>query len=292
MAPISNPIIQNMFYTSLLFLAIAGYLVATAMIAKKIGSQTKSAPNEQTANTSINSVFIIAVVSLLAHLVYALEISQIDNSINFSLSSMTCLVSLVLTFVFVIGSLTMPIRTLGVMVFPLTAISLIFSYLWGNSVSNINPVDNSLSIAFISHIFISILSYCFITIAAIQSLLYVYQERLIKKRTASTMLLTLPPLQTMELLLFRLVMVGFVLLTLTLFSGAFFSKAIFDQAFTLNHHTLLAILSWLVLGVLIFKRLKTGLRGSQAVKWTIAGFLLMQLGYFGTKIVSESLNIQ
>lgn len=281
-----------MVNTLLLFLSIVGYSVATVLIAKKISSQTNQSSQITVDSTTINSVFIIACASIVAHLLYAIGMGKIGSSINFSLSSMTCLVSLVMTVVFLMGSLTMPIRTLGILVFPLTAISLVFSYLWGAGVSNVNPMVGNHGAAFISHIFISILSYCFITIAAIQALLYVYQERLIKNRTASAMLLTLPPLQTMELLLFRLVTVGFCLLTLTLFSGMLFSQEIFGQTFMLSHHTLLAILSWLVLGTLLFKRYKTGLRGSQAVKWTIAGFLLMQLGYFGTKIVTETLNIQ
>ncbi|MBX2849336.1 MAG: cytochrome c biogenesis protein CcsA [Acidiferrobacterales bacterium] len=292
MASIWTPIIHNMFYTALLLLAIIGYLAATALIAKKIKSQTDPAPVENVKSTSINSVFVIATISVIAHLAYAFEISKVGSSINFSLSSMACLVSLVMTIVFLLGSLKMPIRTLGVLVFPLTAISLIFSFFWGNTVSNQNPLAGGIGLAFASHIFIAILAYCFIAIAAIQSLLYVYQERLIKKRTSSAMLLTLPPLQTMETLLFRLVLVGFILLSFTLLTGTFFSQQIFGQAFAFNHHTLLSILSWVVLGILLIKRYKSGLRGSQAVKWTIAGFLLMQLGYFGTKIVSESLNIQ
>ena len=281
-----------MVNTLLLTLSIVGYLVATVLIAKNISSQTAETTENSSNGTAINSVFIIAIISVLAHLFYSIGMDKIGSSINFSLSSMTCLVSLVMTLIFLMGSLTMPIRTLGILDFPLTAISLVFSYLWGAGVSNINPMIGSQGTAFTIHIFVSILSYCFITIAAIQALLYVYQEQLIKKRTASTMLLALPPLQTMELLLFRLVTIGFCLLTLTLFSGVLFSQEIFGQAFKLSHHSLLAVLSWLVLGFLLFKRYKTGLRGSQAVKWTIAGFLLMQLGYFGTKIVTESLNIQ
>jgi len=101
--------------------------------------------------------------------------------------------------------------------------------------------------------------------------------------------MALPPLQTMEQLLFRLVGVGFVLLSLTLISGALFSQEIFGQAFTFKHHTILALMGWVVFAILLFKRMTTGIRGSQAVIWTISGFLLIKLGYFGTKIISQSL---
>jgi len=148
------------------------------------------------------------------------------------------------------------------------------------------------SIAFNAHILISLSAYALLAIASIQALLYVYQERQIKKRMQATMLIALPPLQTMEMLLFRLVAYGFVFLSLALISGVIFSKEIFGHAFVFKHHTILAVLGWLVFAILLYKRYQHGLRGSQAVAWTIVGFLLIQLGYFGTKIVSESLALQ
>lgn len=106
------------------------------------------------------------------------------------------------------------------------------------------------------------------------------------------MLMALPPLQTMEQLLFRLIWTGFILLTLTLLSGAVFSNEIFGKPFEFKHHTILASLGWLVFAILLIKRMSQGLRGSQAVYWTVGGFVLIQLGYFGTKFVSESLAVQ
>lgn len=281
-----------MLYLSLLILAVLGYLVSASLIAKTINAGNSDTRDINNQDTSLDKVFVVACSAVIAHFLYAVNISIFDGHINFSLSSMACLISLILVIVFLLGSLAMPIRKLGILVFPLTAISLAFSYLWGSGVSSSNLNLNSQSTAFVTHILISILAYCLISIAAVQALLYVYQERLLKSRAASTMLLTLPPLQTMEQLLFRLVVVGFILLSLTLFSGVLFSQEIFGQPFALKHHTIFAVLSWIVFATLLFKRCKSGLRGSQAVVWTLIGFILMQIGYFGTKIVTESLNIQ
>jgi len=199
---------------------------------------------------------------------------------------MVVLVSGIIVLLYMLGSLAMPIRRLGILVFPLTIASLLFSQAWQSHTLTLSDR----STAFSAHILISILAYSLISIAAIQALLYAYQDKQIKNRTNPAMLMALPPLQTMEQLLFRLVGMGFVLLTLTLLSGALFSQQLFGQAFEFKHHTILASLGWLVFAVLLFLRLKNGLRGSQAVTWTVAGFLLIQLGYFGTKMVSESLS--
>lgn len=270
----------------LIYLAIGLYAIATALIAVHL----KSANLDETQNKApkVSLALAIAFAGVAAHGAYAWNISVINQTLNLGLSSMLVLVSGSLTVIFLIGGLLMPIRRLGVLVFPLTIVSLVFALAWGNSVT----ISDNTSLAFNAHILISLLAYSLLTIATVQALLYVYQERQIKQRTTPAMLLALPPLQTMEQLLFRLIGFGFVLLTLTLVSGAIFSQEIFGYAFTFKHHTILAILGWLVFAVLLFKRIKHGLRGSQAVIWTVAGFLLIQLGYFGTKIVSESLALQ
>lgn len=274
----SNPFI--------IYFAIGLYAVATALIAVHLKSTTLDEAQNKASKVSLAQ--LIAFGGLVAHGIYAWHISLVGHTLNFGLSSMLVLVSGLIATIFVIGGVLMPIRRLGVLVFPLTILSLIFALIWDDSVT---ILDNT-GIAFNAHILVSLLAYSLLTLATVQALLYVYQERQIKQRTTPAMLLALPPLQTMEILLFRLIACGFILLTLTLVSGAIFSQEIFGHPFTFKHHTILALLGWLVFAVLLFKRVKHGLRGSQAVIWTVAGFLLIQLGYFGTKIVSESLSLQ
>jgi ABC-type uncharacterized transport system permease subunit len=201
---------------------------------------------------------------------------------------MAVLVSAIVVLLFLLGGLFMPIRRLGILVFPMTIISLVFAYFWGHQSANTLPQGTLLN----AHILLSIVAYALLAIASVQALLYVYQERLLKKRIQPSMLIALPPLQTMEALLFRLVGAGFALLTLTLLSGILFSQQIFGHPFIFKHHTVLAILGWLAFAFVLYKRVTRGFRGSQAVAWTIGGFLLIQLGYFGTKIVSEILTVQ
>ena len=273
-----------MLYTLSLFLAIFGYLLATVLITTTVSP--KSEQHSADPVRAFRFAFWVAALAAAAHILYVTGVSQFNGVINFSLSSMTALVSAMLVSIFLLGCLAMPIGRLGILVFPLAFASLIFSRFWPSEADYLHQYGG----AFTAHILIALLAYSLLAIATIQALLYVYQERQIKNHTTPAMLAALPPLQTMEILLFRLVGAGFILLTLTLLSGAVFSQQIFGKPFEFKHHTVLAILGWLVFAVLLFKRHQHGLRGSRAVIWTVIGFLLIQLGYFGTKIVSESLN--
>jgi ABC-type uncharacterized transport system permease subunit len=276
-----------MLNSALLFSSIIGYCLATWMIFNNL-HRAQGAQQDSTGNDGFfNIAFIVAISSVAAHIIYALKTGIANNSIDFSLSSMAVIDSAILVSIYLLGCLTMPIRRLGILVFPLSALSLMFSYVWHSDANYLNA-----SGAFAAHVLVSILAYSLLTIAAIHALLYAYQERQLKKRLAPTMLLALPPLQTMEMLLFRLVGAGFVLLSLTLISGAFFSQQIFGQPFEFKHHTILALLGWLVFATLLYKRYRHGLRGSHAVFWTLGGFALIQLGYFGTKIITESISLQ
>lgn len=266
--------------TALLIISVISYCLATVLVFMFIRSVSKQQPPVILLNVASGAAFF----ALICHVIYAYSNSQLDGMLNVSLSSMLILVSAILSFIYLLGTLFMTIRRLGVLVYPLIIFCLAVSYFWQSS-DSARHVNTELSI----HILVSLAAYSLLTIATIQALLYVYQERQIKRRTQPAMLMALPPLQTMEALLFRMLGVGFILLTLTLLSGALFSQQLFGYAFEFKHHTILAILGWAVFGSLLYKRVNHGLRGSQAVIWTVAGFVLIQLGYFGTKLVDEIL---
>jgi len=243
---------------SLLALSVLCYCLATGLVVGFI----RSASDKQQPLHLLNKAIIVACVALACHLIYAYQNSQQDGMLNVSLSSMLILVSAILALIYQIGCMFMPIRRLGVLVYPLIVSCLAGSYFWQSN-DSIEHVSTKLISAKLSiHVLISLSAYSLLTIATVQALLYVYQERQFKNRTKP----------------------------LTLLSGAIFSQLLFGHAFEFKHHTILAILGWMVFGTLLFKRVKHGLRGSQAVAWTIAGFVLIQLGYFGTKFVAESLS--
>jgi ABC-type uncharacterized transport system permease subunit len=50
---------------------------------------------------------------------------------------------------------------------------------------------------------------------------------------------------------------------------------------------LLACLAWIVFSVLLWGRNRLGWRGHKAIRWTLAGFCLLMLAYFGSKLVRE-----
>jgi ABC-type uncharacterized transport system permease subunit len=97
------------------------------------------------------------------------------------------------------------------------------------------------------------------------------------------------PLLTQERMVFRLVKVGFVLLTLTLVFGFFFESWLYGhkQAFKLDHKTIFSVLSWLTFAGLLLGRARFGWRGKRAIRVLYTGSGLLLLAYVGSRFVLE-----
>jgi ABC-type uncharacterized transport system permease subunit len=139
------------------------------------------------------------------------------------------------------------------------------------------------------HLAMAFAAYSLFTIAALHAGLIALAEKHLHRAVPPTLVSGLPPLLTMEKLLFRMIQAGFLLLTLTLITGVFFSEEIFGKPVTLNHKTVFGIASWFIFGGLLLGRQVYGWRGRTAIYWTLSGFMSLMLAYVGVKFVLEVL---
>ena len=141
--------------------------------------------------------------------------------------------------------------------------------------------------AFRVHIIVAMLAYSMFTLAAFHALLMAAAERRLHDVRLSKELSPMPPLLTLENLLFRLIAAAFVLLTLTVGSGVLFSEELFGKPFSLNHKSVFSIAAWFVFGVLLLGRQMKGWRGKIALRWTLVGFVCLLFAYVGSRFVIE-----
>lgn len=150
-------------------------------------------------------------------------------------------------------------------------------------------LENANSPLFRAHFVVAMLAYSLFTLAALHAMLMAAAERSLHSARLTRAIAALPPLLTMETLLFRLIGIAFVLLTLTLGSGILFSEELFGKAFRFDHKTVFALLSWFIFGGLLVGRHFQGWRGKKAQYWTLAGFVALMLAYVGSRFVAEVL---
>jgi ABC-type uncharacterized transport system permease subunit len=139
---------------------------------------------------------------------------------------------------------------------------------------------------------VAVLAYSTLTIAAFHAVLMALQESRLHTRSPGAGWLggaldQLPALLTMEKLLFRLIGIGFVLLSLTVLSGIVFSEQLFGRALRWDHKSVFALLSWILFAALLTGRRWRGWRGKTALRFTLAGFATLALAYVGSRFVLE-----
>ncbi len=136
------------------------------------------------------------------------------------------------------------------------------------------------------HVAMATTAFAFLTIGMALALAQVIVDRRLRSRQPLGWLKILTPIESLESGCFQSIMAGFLVLTLALVSGAFFVENLFAQH--LVHKVTLAIVAWFVFGVLLLGRLRFGWRGKKALRWTFAGYTLLGLSYFGSKLVLEN----
>ena len=139
------------------------------------------------------------------------------------------------------------------------------------------------------HFLTAMLAYSLFTLSALHAVFMGFAERKLHQRAITKSLTSLPPILTMEALMFRMISVAFGLLTVALVSGVMFSEAIFGKAMVLDHKTLFAFASWGIFAALLIGRQVYGWRGRVALRWTLAGFMVLLLAYIGSRFVAEVL---
>ena len=232
-------------------------------------------------NPTRRLVFVFGGLAVLAHGISASGVIYSDNGYHFGITEISTLIAASISLLVLIRSIHKPLENLFLGLFPLAILTIILSL---TSSGSLPPTEMSSGLA--SHALLSVLAYSFITIAAAQAMLLAYQNSQLKHGHAGGFISKLPALQDMETFLFELLWAGQLLLSLGIIAGFFFIEDIWARDGVL-HKTFFSILAWVVFAVLLWGRHQLGWRGVTAIRWTLSGFSLLLVAYYGTKFALE-----
>jgi ABC-type uncharacterized transport system permease subunit len=136
------------------------------------------------------------------------------------------------------------------------------------------------------HVAVATTAFAMLTIGAALAAAQAVVDRRLRSHRPLGILRIFSPIESLESGCFQAILAGFLLLTLALVSGAFFIDNLFAQH--LVHKVVLAIVAWLLFGMLLVGRLRFGWRGRRALRWALSGYALLALAYFGSKLVLET----
>ncbi|WP_428354352.1 cytochrome C assembly family protein [Methyloprofundus sp.] len=223
----------------------------------------------------------IAWLASLAHLTSISLLTWSKQGLDFSFFHTASIISLIIAFILLFASFGKPVEKLGIALFPVAALMLALDYIFPSTAT----IGQHYSLAMKMHILSSIIAFSLLTIAAFQALILALQNKQLKSHNPGRLMLSFPPLQAMESLLFQMISTGLLFLSVSLLSGFIFIEDLFAQH--LVHKTILSIVAWVIFSSLLIGRQLYGWRGKTAIRWTLYGFICLLLAYFGSKLVLE-----
>lgn len=256
-------------------LAIILYLVTGALLGIRLSRGAEGVVIAKPALIALG----LGAVTLHAAVVYNAIVTT--NGLNLAFFNAWSLIGWLIALLLLLAATTRPVENLGIILLPLAALTIVLKEVFPEQHIVLEPASWQLE----AHILLSILAYSLLSMAAVQAVLLAIQDHHLRNKRPGGFIRSLPPLQTMETLLFQMIALGFILLSMALASGIIFLEDIFAQH--LVHKTVLSIVAWLVFATLLWGRHRFGWRGRTAIRWTLSGFAVLMLAYFGTKLVLE-----
>lgn len=223
-------------------------------------------------------VWIFWLSAIILHSYQLSPILKESYSVNLSIDYALILVAFIISITLYISSILGNTQFLGIIILPI--VSFIFLLSFEN-----NPVNVSLNNYIFIHVILSLISYSILGLSAAQSLIVKLQEKKLQANKPLGIITKLPSLDSMDRLLFKILVLGVLFLSASLISGLIFIEDLFAQH--LAHKTILSILAWFIFILLILGRKIYGWRGRNAANINLIGFFFLFLSYFGTKTVLE-----
>lgn len=262
--------------TFITFASILLYVSSAAILARRLlAALPSSGPH------SPRIPLALGVAALILHAVALYGALSTPQGLNLGFFNVLSLTTWFIAMLVIASAHSSPVVNLGIVVLPLAAFGVALQWLFPSPGNHITPTTTGLDL----HILLSIASYSLLAVAAVQAVLLAVQDHQLRNHRPGGFIRALPPLETMEKLLFRMIGIGYVLLSLSLVSGVHFLEDIFAQHKV--HKTILSIAAWAVFAVLLWGRWRFGWRGRIAIRWTLVGYATLMLAYFGSKLVQE-----
>ena len=223
----------------------------------------------------------LASVGVIAHIAYLTNAIMGAPGQDMSVTNVLSLVSWIITVSMLLFARAIPNLILLPVVFSFASFSVL--------VSKFIPVSYIMHIelqpGLVIHISLSLFAHCTLVIAFLYALQMSYITYRLKEKGAALLHSSLPPLMLVEGILFKLLLAGTTLLTVSLLSGFLFLDDMFSKAYA--HKTALSIAALVVFVILLAGQKIKGWRGKQVIVLTIVGVILLSLAYFGSKLVRE-----
>ncbi len=196
--------------------------------------------------------------------------------------------SLAIVGVFLVFVRKYRVSILGSFVTPVALVIMLVSFGFSSDIAPLNPALKSKWLA--AHTIMAFLSYATFAIAFGAAIMYLIQERFLKKKKLGSMYQRLPSLDVLDDINYRCLTFGFPLLTFAIISGAIWAETAWGTYWSWDPKETWSLITWFVYAALLHGRLTTGWRGRKAAIFSIIGFFVLLFTFLGVNLLLPGLH--
>ncbi len=179
-------------------------------------------------------------------------------------------------------------RVIGAFLTPLAFVAVALASVAPKDSEPLAPVLSSVWLPI--HVTISFIAYTVFTLAFVLAVIYLLQERELKKKKAHGLFYRLPPLQVMERMGYNAVGIGFPFMTLSIATGALWAEQAWGAYWIWEPKQTMSLVTWLIFALYFHLRNQRGWRGKRASWLVTMGFVAMVFTFVGVKLLNPSLH--
>ncbi len=178
---------------------------------------------------------------------------------------------------FLISHLRFGVQALGLFLLPLVAVLML-----GTVFIKGSPVPRALESYWIFlHSTCIFMAYGLLFVTFIAGILYLLQERELKRKKPKTFYHRLPSLVVLDDLFHKFLVAGFCFMTVGLLAGVIWAEKDWVSGWQKDPKVLAALVTWVIYLVLIYLRVTAGWRGKRAALLSMAGFISALFAFLG-----------
>jgi len=264
-----------LFKVTLVFYFIATVLYLTYLVKPK-------ALLGRAAHWTVSAGFLIHCVETIIRYFQAghTPITNLHESLSFF--------SLAIVGVFIAFERRYKMFILGSFVLPVALVIMLVSTGFPSEIVPLNPALQSSWL--VVHTTMAFLGYATFAVAFGAALMYLLQERFLKKKKFGSLYQKLPSLDTLDDINYRCLTFGFPLLTFAIISGAIWAESAWGTYWSWDPKETWSLITWFVYAALLHGRLTTGWRGKKAAILAIIGFFILLFTFLGVNLLLKGLH--
>jgi ABC-type uncharacterized transport system permease subunit len=244
-------------------LTAAAYVVATVIflryLARGVGDVAKLAPRLVGAGAALHAAHIVVAS-------FVLKQCPVEG-IHFPMS----VASMLMCFAYLFLRRRYRVEVAGAFVAPLALTSLLASHFVSGG-GAADPAEKMKGVILPFHVTSNLFGVALFGLAFSAAILYLVQERLLKKKRIDGVSRRLPPLDALDRAEHRFLLAGFPLLTIGIVTGTLWARGVEMGTRSDVLRAAFGYVTWVVIAGVLFLRAAAGWRGRRAAYGTIAGF--------------------